>query len=95
MKNIDCFFMIKGSSINDDYSNISTIKTTLIPNEGSWIQLKEGIFKVRKIVYNYMQVENYDELNDPDRGGELIYVFVDETSTELLNKKIETLKSKI
>ena len=70
-----CIFIVFGKSIEEDFSNVSTIDTKIIPNVGEEIVLKSGWYKVKRKLINYINVQGY-ELDDKGRGGELIYIFV-------------------
>lgn len=67
--------VIFGDTINKDFSNVKTIDTKIIPNVGEEIVLKSGLYKVKRKLINYLNVEEY-ELDSPERGGEAIYIFV-------------------
>lgn len=78
IKTVDGYFLVLGNSVNKDYSNIKVIKTTVIPNVGDIIAFKNKV--VRKVtgkMINYTQVEDYNELDDPDRGCEMIHIFTE------------------
>ena len=64
-----------GNTTLNDHSNVKAVNTKLIPNVGDEVFLNKKIYTVTGKLINYSQIENYD-LNDPDRGGEIIYVFL-------------------
>ena len=68
-------FLVFGDKIKEDFSNVKSIDTTIVPNIGEELVLKSGWYKVRRKSINYMHVEDY-ELDSTERGGEMIYIFV-------------------
>lgn len=74
--NLKCFFIVYGKHINNNFDNVKSISTRVIPNIGETIIAFDGRLKVNDKVITYKHVENY-ELDDPNRGGEMVYVFVD------------------
>lgn len=71
------FFLVFGENIDNEFSNTTFITTTLIPNIGEMIIVKNKKLKVIKKFISYINIEDYDELDDPDRGGEIIYIFTE------------------
>lgn len=78
MKKINSFFIVFGSHVYGDYSNINVIYSTLIPSIGDEIIFKGKNYKVHGRKINYSQVEDYNDVHDLDRGCEMIHIFVDE-----------------
>ncbi len=70
-----CIMLVFGNEIDKDFSNITSIDTKIIPNVGEEISIKKGLFKVKRKVINYRNVEDYD-FDNSERGGELIYIFI-------------------
>lgn len=76
MKELDCIFIVYGKTVNNDFSNIKSLKTKVIPNIGDTIVAFGERLKVIDRYIDYTQVEKYD-LDDPGRGGEGCYIFVE------------------
>ena len=76
MKYLDNIFIVFGKEMKEDFSNIKTINTRIIPNTGDNIALKDGIYKVLSRTIDYRQVQDYTK-DDSGRGGEYIYIFVE------------------
>lgn len=70
-----CIMLVFGNEIAKDFSNVKSIDTKIIPNVGEEIVIAKGLFKVKRKIINYKNVEEY-ELDHPHRGGELIYIFI-------------------
>lgn len=70
-----CITLVFGNEIDKDFSNVKTIDTKIVPNVGEEIMIKQGLFKVKRKIINYKNVEDYD-LDSSERGGEMIYIFV-------------------
>lgn len=68
-------FVVFGDKIEKDFSNVKTINTKVIPSLGDEIRLVSGLYQVKRKLIDYYGVEGY-ELDNPDRGGERIYIFV-------------------
>jgi hypothetical protein len=81
MKELDHVFLVFGRLIEKDFSNVKSLTTKTIPNIGEVIRLKKGTFRVVEKLVDYRQVEDYNELEDVDRGGELVYLFLNELIT--------------
>ena len=75
MKELDCIFLVYGTSVNSDFSNIKSLKTKVIPNIGDTIVVFGKRLKVIDRCFDYTQVEKYD-IDDSGRGGECVYLFV-------------------
>ena len=71
MKDPALFICLSGRIENYCYLN-----SLVIPQINSTIYFKSKRYKVVDILYNYSQVEDYDTLEDSDRGGETIYIYV-------------------
>ncbi len=70
-----CIFIVFGDEVDVNFSNVKSIDTKVVPNIGEEINIKKGLFEVRRKVISYKNVEEHD-LSSPERGGELIYIFV-------------------
>lgn len=70
-----CIFIVFGTNIKKDFSNVKTIDTKVVPNIGEEIYFDKNWHKVRRKLINYSQVENHD-IDSPDRGKEMIYIFI-------------------
>lgn len=77
MKELEHIFIIYGKTANNDFSNIRSVTTKVIPNIGDTICVFGERLKVINRLIDYTQVEKYTELDHPDRGGESVYVFVE------------------
>jgi hypothetical protein len=69
-------FIVFGNKANSDLSNIKSLSTKVIPQVGDNIYFDKKHLTVTGRMINYSQVEDYD-LGDPDRGSEMIYIFVE------------------
>ncbi len=67
--------LVFGNEIDNDFSNVKSIDTKIVPNVGEEIAINKGLFKVKRKVINYKNVEDYD-LDSSERGGEKIYIFI-------------------
>lgn len=76
MKELDCIFLVYGTSVNSDFSNIKSLKTKVIPNINDTIVAFGKRLKVIDRYIDYTQVEKYNDLDDSGRGGECVYLFV-------------------
>lgn len=72
---VSCIFVIFGNTVDEDLSNMKTINTRVIPNIGDTIVVKNDRYLVHNRLIYYSNVEGY-ELNDPDRGSEVIFIYV-------------------
>lgn len=72
----NCIFLVFGNEVKKDFSNVKSITTKVVPNIGeSIIIFKEQYTVVSKNI-NYSSVEDYDNLNDADRGKETIWIYL-------------------
>ena len=71
----NCIFIVLGNTLKEDFSNVVTIDTKIIPNVGEEIYFQKTSSVVKRKVINYAQVEDYD-LDNPNRGKEVIYIFI-------------------
>lgn len=72
---VSSIFVIFDDVIAEDFSNMQTINTRVIPNIGDTIRVRSNNYLVTNRVIVYSHVEGY-ELNDPDRGSEVIFIYV-------------------
>jgi len=72
----DCIFIVFGAIINKDFSNVKSIATKVVPNIGESILFEKISYKVTDKNINYTSVEDFDDIDDPDRGKETIWIFV-------------------
>lgn len=70
-----CIFIVDGNYIKEDFSNVTTIDTKVVPNIGEKIYFRRETRRVVDKIINYSQVEDYD-LKDSGRGKETIYIFI-------------------
>lgn len=73
--NTKCIMLVFGNEIDKDLSNVKSIYTMIVPNLGEEIIISQGLFKVKRKVIHYKNVEDYD-LDSPERGEEVIYIFI-------------------
>jgi hypothetical protein len=69
-------FVVTGKRLNKDFDNLHALDSLVIPNIGDTIVFRNVHNKVVDKIISYSQVENYD-IEDTDRGSELIYIFVE------------------
>lgn len=70
-----CIFLVFGQEVDKDLSNLKTINTKVVPNVGEEIIFRGGLYKVKRKVINYSQVENH-AIDSDERGKEMIYIFI-------------------
>lgn len=71
-------FIVFGTKVNNKRDNVTAIKTLVVPNIGEQLYFDKKHYRVIDKVISYQQVFNYTELDNPDRGGEMITLFVKE-----------------
>lgn len=67
--------VVSGKKINEDFSNIETFESDVVPQIGSMILLKGNTipFEVKGIIYDYSKIQ---ENNPEDCGEEMICIFI-------------------
>ena len=72
----NCIFIVFGRVVNKDFSNVKSIITKVVPNIGESIIFEKILYRVTDKNINYTSVEDFDDINDVDRGKETIWIFV-------------------
>lgn len=75
MKELNCIFIVFGTKIDKDLSNVRSINTTIIPIVGDCIFAFGKSREVIGRMIDYRNVEDY-RLDDEGRGGEYVYIYV-------------------
>lgn len=78
MEQATSFFVIFGDKPNEDFSNVRVINSLIIPQIGNTIRCFNKVLRVVDVFIDYKNVDKYEK-DDPDRGGEYVYI-----STEYL-----------
>ena len=69
------FYIVFGSSINPNVDNVKVVNSLVIPNIGETIIYDKKVYLVTAKTITYQHVFKYD-LNNSDRGKEMIFIFV-------------------
>lgn len=75
MKN-PSIFLVFGTKLNNDLDNVQVLNSIIIPNTDDTISFDSKRWKVIGKHISYSNVQEYEYFDDPDRGAELIYIFV-------------------
>lgn len=74
---MDSIFIVFGNNVNSDFSNVKSLTTRIIPNKDEKFVFDRKKYLVIDKIIDYTQVEHYNNIDDPERGQEIIYIFVE------------------
>lgn len=72
----NCIFIVIGDQVNEYFSNVKSITTKVVPNIGESIVFGKRTYRVRDKKISYTSVEDFDDIDDINRGKEVIWIFV-------------------